>query len=104
FAQLLISAKTGEGLDRLSQTIERFALGEGTNIDESTSLNDRQAALCEKAVKGLHLVRQTVENGMPQDCLASDLKMSIDSLSEICGELVSEEVISEVFANFCIGK
>jgi tRNA modification GTPase len=103
-AQLLISAKTGSGLDLLFQTVERFALGGGTAAEGGASLNDRQAALCEKAVAGLNLVVKTVENGLPQDCLASDLKISIDCLSEICGELVSEEVISEVFANFCIGK
>ena len=82
--------------------IEAFALnsaGEG-----EASLNDRQAALCHKAIEALNHVRETLKSKMPQDCLASDLKIAIDSLSEICGEMVSEEVIKEVFANFCIGK
>lgn len=102
-AQLLISAKTGRGIGEIAATIEQWALGKGAN-EEGASLNDRQAALCEKALQGLSLVKETLDKGMPQDCLASDLKLSIDLLSEICGEIVSEEVITEVFANFCIGK
>ena len=103
-AQLLISAKTGDGMDALCQAIEHWAL-DGLNIfDCGPSLNERQGALCQRALIGLAHVKQTLTNGMPQDCLASDLKITIDCLSEICGEMVSEEVISEVFANFCIGK
>jgi tRNA modification GTPase len=104
FAQLLISAKTGSGIEELSSTIERWASGGKEASEEGASLNDRQAALCEKALASLKLIEQTLAENMPQDCLASDLKLAIDSLSEICGELVSEEVIREVFANFCIGK
>jgi tRNA modification GTPase len=101
-AELLISAKTASGIEELCSMIEAFALnsaGEG-----EASLNDRQAALCHKAIEALNHVRETLKSKMPQDCLASDLKIAIDSLSEICGEMVSEEVIKEVFANFCIGK
>ena len=103
-AKLLISAKTGSGIAELCSTIERWAVGGKDSRDESASLNDRQAALCQRALKGLNLIRGTLSQKMPQDCLASDLKMTIDLLSEICGEMVSEEVIREVFANFCIGK
>jgi tRNA modification GTPase len=106
--QVFMSAKTGDGLDELTRAIGSWAFaGKGFEAgkgEDMAALNDRQAALCEKALDSLRLVRQTAEMHMPQDCLASDLKMAIDNLSEICGELVSEEVISSVFANFCIGK
>jgi len=103
-AELLISAKTGSGIEELGQAIELWVFAGGNLSDTGASLNARQAELCQKALAGLNLVQQTVANGMPQDCLASDLKITIDALSEICGEMVTEEVISSVFANFCIGK
>lgn len=103
-AELLISAKTGSGIEGLCSTIESFALSGKNNSEGEASLNDRQAALCRKAIEALKHVDETLKSRMPQDCLASDLKIAIDSLSEICGEMVSEEVIREVFANFCIGK
>jgi tRNA modification GTPase len=102
--QLLISAKTGEGMAQLSQAIERWALSDFTNSDCAVSLNDRQASLCYRAIEALKAAQATYTNRMPQDCLAVDLKTAIDMLSEVCGELVSEEVITEVFARFCIGK
>jgi tRNA modification GTPase len=55
-------------------------------------------------VAALKLVIETLHGNYPQDCLATDLKSAIDALSEISGESVSEEVIAQVFATFCIGK
>lgn len=103
-AELLISAKTGLGIEALCGEIEGWAMGGKDTLEAGAALNDRQSALCERALAGLTLLCQTMDKGMPQDCLASDLKLTIDCLSEICGEMVSEEVIGEVFANFCIGK
>jgi len=103
-AELLISAKTGQGVELVCAAVEDFALGGNIVTEEGASLNDRQAELCEKALVGLALVTESLNRGMPQDCLASDLKSSIDFLSEICGEKVTDEVIAQVFAKFCIGK
>ena len=102
--RISISAKTGENLDKLSSWIEAWALAEQNLEETGGSLNARQGELCIKSIKALDLVLQTLDAGMPQDCLATDLKSAIDHLSEVCGEVVSEEVISNVFATFCIGK
>lgn len=101
---LVISAKTGEGIDSLKKIVESWVFkGQGQN-DHQTTVNQRQAELCQKAIDALNLVLSTNSSGLPQDCLATDLKSAIDCLSEICGEAVSQEIISQVFANFCIGK
>jgi tRNA modification GTPase len=102
--ELLISAKTGEKVKHIHEMISDWAFQGRTRHEGDTSLNDRQAALCEAAIASLNLVTKTVQEGLPQDCLATDLKGAIDHLSEICGEMVSEEIIASVFANFCIGK
>lgn len=102
-AQIFISAKTGNHMDDLTGHIESFVFA-NTDKREGPSLNSRQAALCLKAASALRLVEGTLAAGYPQDCLATDLKTAVDALSEISGESVSEEIIAEVFARFCIGK
>lgn len=101
---LFISAKTGIGIDRLTAAIERFAVPDPKFEDAGGSLNARQGELCNKSIEALTIALETLSTGLPQDCLASDLKSAIDKLSEVCGEAVSEEIIANVFANFCIGK
>ena len=103
-AQLAISAKTGAGIEQLIAAVEKEVFAEGKVQEKAASLNTRQAALCEKAIEALQLVKKTLGYGMPHDCLATDLKTALDNLSEIAGTTVSEEVITSVFANFCIGK
>jgi len=103
-AALSISAKTGKGVDELAKYIENWTFADGKAQDMGVSLNTRQATLCADAIAALQLVKKTLASKMPHDCLATDLKASLDYLSEIEGFAVSEEVISSVFANFCIGK
>jgi tRNA modification GTPase len=102
-ASVTICARSGDGLDKLSSAIEHWVAVDQLP-DSTTTLNARQAELCERAANALRQVQETLDAEMPQDCLASDLKIAIENLSEICGEAVSEEVIHQVFANFCIGK
>lgn len=98
-----ISAITGENIEALCKSIEQFVFQDEA-ASEAPSLNARQAELCLKAAAALRLVQSTTEAGYPQDCLATDLKTAVDALSEISGQSVSEEVITQVFATFCIGK
>jgi tRNA modification GTPase len=103
-AKIPISAKDGSGMNELSSAIETWVFNDQQLKDAGGSLNARQGELCERALRSLALVQETALNKMPQDCLATDLKMAIDSLYEISGEMVSEEIITNVFAKFCIGK
>jgi tRNA modification GTPase len=102
--EVFISAKTGLGMQDLGNTIEKWALGEHSLEDQGSTLNERQAQLCIKAQDSLESALQAVHSKLPQDCITTDLKIAIDNLSEISGYTISEEIISEVFANFCIGK
>lgn len=102
-ATITVSALSGTHIKELSIAIEDWVYKDAVNRD-APSLNMRQSALCSKAVECLDSSLNTVIAGMPQDCIASDLKIAIDALSEISGNAVSEEIISEVFSKFCIGK
>ncbi len=99
-----ISAKTGAGINELAKMIEEWVFAEGKPNESGASLNTRQAVLCENAINALLLVKKGIADGRPHDCLTTDLKSALDCLSEISGFSVSEEVITSVFANFCLGK
>ncbi|HEY9733675.1 MAG TPA: tRNA uridine-5-carboxymethylaminomethyl(34) synthesis GTPase MnmE [Drouetiella sp.] len=103
-AKISISAKNGDGMQDLSDAVEKWVFNDQQLKDAGGSLNARQGELCERALRSLALVQETAKNDMPQDCLATDLKMAIDSLYEMSGEMVSEAIITNVFARFCIGK
>lgn len=107
--KLFLSAKTGKGIEELCLEVESFATGNGSlsnySLSEAgASLNQRQADLCLKAADSLDLLMDSLEADMLDDCLATDLKEAVHCLSVACGDEVTEEVISEVFSRFCIGK
>ncbi|MBS2008691.1 MAG: tRNA uridine-5-carboxymethylaminomethyl(34) synthesis GTPase MnmE [Cyanobacteria bacterium SZAS TMP-1] len=99
-----ISARNGLGLEDLKKLIERFAISDQSLQELGGSLNQRQGELCHKSLAHLAELKTAAASGLPQDCLVTDLRSALDALDEISGETVTEEVITEVFANFCIGK
>lgn len=99
-----ISAKTNFGITELISCIETWVCQNINFADTGGSLNQRQAHLCSLAVSALNNAIQAIEQELPLDCLTTDLKEAIDSLSEICGIEVSTEIINSVFENFCVGK
>ena len=99
----LLSAKTGEGVDRLLDHIaSQFT---DTDSAESSitarerhlrSIRDAYAAFC-KAEKGI------VENEA-LDLVAEELLQAQNSLAEVTGEFTTEDLLGEIFKSFCIGK
>lgn len=101
---LKISARYGQGIEDLKGAIESWVLADSGVQELGGSLNQRQGQLCLRAVHSLQALMAAQQSGLPQDCLATDLRTAVDALDELSGETVTEEVITEVFANFCIGK
>ncbi|CAN5477290.1 tRNA uridine-5-carboxymethylaminomethyl(34) synthesis GTPase MnmE [soil metagenome] len=99
-----ISARYGNGLEQLKAAIEQWALAGSPLQELGGSLNQRQGQLCLRALESLGFLKEAVQTGLPHDCLGTDLRQAVDALDEISGVAVTEEVITEVFANFCIGK
>jgi len=99
-----ISARYGQGIAELKTAIENWAISGSAVQELGGSLNQRQGQLCLKALQSLSYLKEAVQSGLPHDCLGTDLRQAVDALDEISGVAVTEEVITEVFANFCIGK
>lgn len=102
---IAISAKENLGIDVLEETItEMFFHGTISFNDEVYITNIRHKNALIQAVESLKLVKQSVENGMPEDFYSIDLTSAYASLGRIIGEEVDEDVVNEIFSKFCMGK
>lgn len=100
-----ISAKTGEGIDELADEIERLCGIDELDTDNGAVItNLRHKAALAAARNALLEAENAAAAGMPSDIVSIDISAAADSLGEITGETVSESVVSEIFANFCVGK
>ena len=66
--------------------------------------NIRHKDLLNKARNGLLQAKETILNGLPIDMISINIKTAIESLGEILGESVSEDVLNKIFEKFCVGK
>ncbi|MBE7045504.1 MAG: tRNA uridine-5-carboxymethylaminomethyl(34) synthesis GTPase MnmE [Ruminococcaceae bacterium] len=100
-----ISAKTGNGISALSAEIRtRFGLGEIAQSNGLILTNLRHTAALLRAKEALKRMISAFENGIPQDLATIDLNLAIDALGEISGASVSEDIVSAIFHQFCVGK
>lgn len=100
-----ISAKTGEGMDRLSEEIKKlYNLGMLEDEQEIVVTNLRHISSLVGAKEAAVRARDAILSGLPQDMAALDIYAAIDALGEITGDTVSEAIVSEIFHSFCVGK
>ena len=102
---LSISAKEGDGLSLLKETIRKmFASGAIAQNDQGTITSIRHLHRIEEAKGSLEKVCDSIEAGLPEDFYSIDLMAAYESLGEITGETGSEDLINEIFGKFCVGK
>ena len=104
-ADVCISAKTGEGIEQLTELIKgMYKLGEISSKCGEIITNIRHKKALISCFDALQRALSAIENDIPQDLAAMDINLAIESLGEIIGETVSEDIVSAVFKNFCVGK
>ena len=100
-----ISAQTGEGMQDLTALVERlFTDGSLDSRRDAVLTNARQHA---SALSALEAVRRAVEvlrGGYPIDLSCTDAELAMSALCELDGRAVSEDIVSEIFSHFCVGK
>ena len=100
-----VSVLTNEGLDQLEQAIaDLFFGGKTTDKDASYLSNTRHIALLENAAHALSEVIEGIEAGMPVDLVQIDMTRCWDYLGEVVGDSVQDELITQLFSQFCLGK
>ncbi len=100
-----ISAKTGEGLDELEDTIKNMFFTANISMNEEvfvTNTRHRQAII--DAIDSLKQVQTSIENDMPEDFFSIDLMDACSNLGLITGESMQEDLVNRIFSEFCMGK
>jgi tRNA modification GTPase len=72
--------------------------------NQVTITNTRHYSALSHARKEINEVQKGIKNGIPSDLLSVDLKQAIYHLGEITGEVTNDEILSNIFSKFCIGK
>ena len=99
-----ISAKTGSGIPDLRSVLaasQRDLLGDS---DTTLVTNQRHVQALTDARTSLLRVREGLASGLPTDLAAQDIREAIYHLGSIVGEISTDEVLGNIFRNFCIGK
>ncbi len=99
------SMKQGEGLDAIEDAIERRVYrGEVTADQQVIVTNARHKQLLEEAYTHLKDADHLAEIREPLEIIDLDLEEAYENLGEIIGDAVGDDVITEVFSRFCLGK
>lgn len=94
-----------DGINNLKNKIKQlFNLEQLTMKDYTYLSNSRQISLAKKAYKNLLDAEEGIKNNQPIDMIEIDLKDCFENLGEIIGINYSEEIIDNLFENFCVGK
>ena len=101
---LLISAKTGEGLDQLRDRLVEAGRKLMGVQDTVMVTNVRHYEALKHASESLSAVRCGLDEGVPTDLVAQDLREALYYLGSITGEITTDEVLGNIFGRFCIGK
>ncbi len=102
---IAISTVTGEGLNTLQDKLEEYGKELGGNSDNDILVtNARHAAALGQAAETSARVIDGLNASLPGDLIAQDLRATIAHLSEITGEIPSQEILTTIFSRFCIGK
>ncbi|MBR3929797.1 MAG: tRNA uridine-5-carboxymethylaminomethyl(34) synthesis GTPase MnmE [Clostridia bacterium] len=97
-----LSAKTGEGMEALTDRILQ-KIG-AADLNEDIMTLPRHIECAERAISAIERALEWVKSAMPLDFAANDLSEALNALGDITGESMNEEVIDRVFQDFCVGK
>ncbi|WP_339702261.1 tRNA uridine-5-carboxymethylaminomethyl(34) synthesis GTPase MnmE [uncultured Marixanthomonas sp.] len=100
----LLSAKTGEGVEELQTTLLDFVNTGALRNNETIVTNTRHYDSLLKALEEIHKVQQGIDSNLSSDLMAIDIRQALYYFGEITGEISNDELLGNIFANFCIGK
>lgn len=102
--QIHISAKTGDGTDKLRSLLCSCS-GVDTAADGVIISNLRHLSALQSALADIHRVISGLASGLPSDLISQDLRSCLYHLGEITGgEIQTDEVLGNIFKHFCVGK
>ncbi len=101
---LFISAKKKSGLDDLRKNLSEVIVKEKLNSESVIITNIRHYEALQNVSESLARVMTGLKDQIPEDLIAIDIRQAIHYLGEITGEITTDEILGNIFRNFCIGK
>ena len=99
-----ISAKQKVGIDELKNTLLSFVNTGALRNNETIVTNSRHYDSLLKALEEIQKVKWGLDSGLSSDLMAIDIRSALHYFGEITGEVTNDELLGNIFANFCIGK
>jgi tRNA modification GTPase len=100
----LLSAKTGFGVAQLTDKLLNLINTGALRNNETIVTNSRHYDALLKALEEIQKVQHGMDNDLSGDLLAIDIRQALYHFGEITGEITSDDLLGNIFANFCIGK
>ncbi|WP_300440954.1 tRNA uridine-5-carboxymethylaminomethyl(34) synthesis GTPase MnmE [Christiangramia sp.] len=101
---LLLSAKTGKGVEELKQKLLEYVNTGALRNSDTIVTNSRHYAALLKALEEINKVEDGLNAELSGDLLAIDIRQALHHFGEITGEITNDDLLGNIFANFCIGK
>ncbi len=101
---LLISAKEKIGIEELKNQLLSFVNTGALRNNETIVTNTRHYDSLLKALEEIQKVKFGLQTNLPSDLIAIDIRQALFYFGEITGEVTNDELLGNIFANFCIGK
>ncbi len=99
------SAISGEGYDALCALCEKIYIDRSLDTgNDAMIVNARQNAAIKSALDGVVSACESIDGGLPLEISCADIEAAMQSLSELDGRAVSEDIVGEIFSKFCVGK
>jgi tRNA modification GTPase len=101
---LPISAKSGEGVEELQQKLLQFVNTGELRNNNTIVTNSRHYNALLSALEEINKVQDGLNHNLSGDLLAIDIREALHYFGEITGEITNDDLLGNIFANFCIGK
>ena len=99
-----LSALKNKGIKALEEAVFKLVYKKGIKKEDMLFLSQKQDGALKKINESISSVRQYLKNNYSLDFINLALKESLDDLGRISGEIFSQEILEDIFSNFCIGK
>ena len=98
-----ICAKSGEGIDLLADVVDEMFAG-NTPCDGSILTNPRQFDAIRRSYEAMLRALQGLQLGLTPDAVLTDVEEAMESMGEVTGSTVREDITARIFERFCVGK
>ena len=100
----LLSAKNGVGVEDLKETLLSFVNTGSLRNNDTIVTNSRHYDALLKSFEEIQKVKEGLDTNLSGDLLAIDIRQALYHFGEITGEITNDDLLGNIFANFCIGK